>query len=105
MYWSISSSITEALNFLLIVQVFPGEPVYAQVNRDKKKNSRNQHLEGPDAMNAGYHQHQLPPHHQHANYAEHAELWQQQQAASPRPGQPVADAAAGGDSWVWSYET
>jgi hypothetical protein len=40
-------------------QVFPGEPVYAQVNRDKKKNSRNQHLEGHEPVYHG-HVHQVP---------------------------------------------
>lgn len=85
--------------------MFPGEPVYAQVNRDKKKNSRNQHMEGHAVMNSGYHPHDVQGHlPQHGNYVEHAELWQQQQqqqTSSPRSGQQqLPENAAGGDSWV-----
>ncbi len=84
--------------FVIFYQVFPGEPVYAQVNRDKKKNSRNHHHMEPPGVDV------LQPggYHHHGNYSEHADLWQP--TASPRgvgaQHGAAPDNAAGGDSWV-----
>ena len=70
----------------------PGEPVYAQVNREKKKNSRNaDHVVHPQQMMMHY-----------GDYSEHADHWQQQQQ---QPAQqhihgPGAGSAPAGDSWV-----
>ena len=71
-------------------QVRPGEPVYAQVNRDKKKNSRN-HSENPQMMM------------HYSDYSEHADHWQQQQQLQQQPPpQHIHGPAAtpAGDSWV-----
>ncbi len=88
-------------DFVLVRQVRPGEPVYAQVNRDKKKNSRGPvHPQDPQQQQQMY-----------QNYAEHADHWQvqnhQQQALDGSAGQqqqqPGAAAPGGtpaGDSWV-----
>ena len=70
--------------------------MYAQVNRDKKKNSRN-HSDHPQMLM------------QYGDYSEHADHWQQQpppQQQQPQPQQqhpqhihgPAATPA--GDSWV-----
>eukprot|EP00093_Oithona_nana_P014947 14947.XXX_79435_75229_1 [CDS] Oithona nana genome sequencing. len=70
--------------------VRPGEPVYAQVNRDKKKNSRN-HSENPQMMM------------HYSDYSEHADHWQQQQQLQQQPPpQHIHGPAAtpAGDSWV-----
>ena len=71
-------------------QVRPGEPVYAQVNRDKKKNSRN-HSDHPQMMM------------QYGDYSEHADHWQQappqQQQQHPQHIHGPA-ATPAGDSWV-----
>ena len=85
-------------------QVRPGEPVYAQVNRDKKKSSRM----GPSDPMGLYHG---------ANggggagdYSEHADHWrvmqatpsggQQVQVDSAGVPQPAAQGGQAGDSWV-----
>ena len=87
---------------IFVNQVFPGEPVYAQVNRDKKKNSRNHHHMEPPGVDV------LQPggYHHHDNYSEHADLWQP--TALPRgvgaQHGAAPDNAAGGDSWVWLKE-
>jgi len=77
-------------------QVYPGEPVYAQVNREKKKNSRNQ----MDTNFANVYDHEKGYHHS-ANYAEHGEMWDSN-AVTQRPGgQPFnPENGTGGDSWV-----
>ena len=101
--------LTHFLLFLFQV-VRPGEPVYAQVNRDKKKSSRG--MGGPSDHPMGlYHG---------ANgggagdYSEHADHWrvmQQQQQAGGAPQQVQVDSAGvpqpassaqgqAGDSWV-----
>ena len=92
------NQISAEFNFFKSFQVRPGEPVYAQVNRDKKKNSRN-HSDHPQMMM------------QYAgDYSEHADHWQQphpqQQGGQPQQQQqhpqhihgPAATPA--GDSWV-----
>ena len=78
-----------------IFQVRPGEPVYAQVNRDKKKNSRN-HSDHPQMLM------------QYGDYSEHADHWQQQpppQQQQPQQQHPQhihgPAATPAGDSWVW----
>jgi len=88
----------EKYESFVIIECRPGEPVYAQVNRDKKKNSRN-HSDHPQMMM------------QYAgDYSEHADHWQQphpqQQGGQPQQQQqhpqhihgPAATPA--GDSWV-----
>ena len=83
--------------FVVTFQVYPGEPVYAQVNREKKKNSRNQ----MDPNFAGGYNHDQGYHPHSGNYAEHGELWDPN-TATQRPGGPQLnpDNGAGGDSWV-----
>ena len=86
-------------------QVRPGEPVYAQVDREKKKNSR-----AAAAANAvaGDHGAALPQYNHnaaYADYSEHAEHWHQQQQQPPQQQQHVSAPqqsgnAAAGDSWV-----
>lgn len=76
--------------------VRPGEPVYAQVNRDKKKNSRP--VQGDPTQ-----QQQLLMH--YGDYSEHADHWQQQtnpQQTPPQQQQHIHGPAAApaGDSWV-----
>ena len=84
-----------SLIFLSSLQVLPGEPVYAQVNRDKKKNSR-----GPqDAMQAQ--QQQLPPGYQ--DYGDHQDHWQvanHQGVPMDAGQQQQQQQQAAGDSWV-----
>ena len=86
-----------SLIFLSSLQVLPGEPVYAQVNRDKKKNSR-----GPlDAMQAPQQQQQqLPPGYQ--DYGDHQDHWQvaNHQGVPMDAGQQQQQQQAAGDSWV-----
>ena len=78
-------------------QVRPGEPVYAQVNRDKKKNSRPL----PGDPNS---QQQIMMH--YGDYSEHADHWQQQTNPQQTPPQQQQQhihgpaAAPAGDSWV-----
>jgi hypothetical protein len=82
--------------FFIALQIRPGEPVYAQVNRDKKKNSRN-HSDGQMMM--------VPHHPLYSDYSEHAEHWQQQQVPpqhhhQQQQQQQIQGPAAAGDSWV-----
>ncbi|XP_059090371.1 catenin delta-2-like isoform X2 [Tigriopus californicus] len=84
--------------------VLPGEPVYAQVNRDKKKNSRNH------AADLAHHQPAMHPN-AYQDYGDHADHWQvanhhhhgvpldpqQQIAAANHSG---SSGQAAGDSWV-----
>lgn len=79
--WFMSKS-PAGVNFAVCFQVRPGEPVYAQVNRDKKKNSRNDQQ-----------QQQMMMH--YSDYSEHADHWQQQPQHIHGPA-----AAPAGDSWV-----
>jgi hypothetical protein len=76
--------------------VRPGEPVYAQVNRDKKR------VRGGAGDGAGW---------EGADYSEHALHWSQAQGQGPqgqgpqgheeqRQGQQTAGQAGAGDSWV-----
>ena len=91
---SISTLISNA-----VFQVRPGEPVYAQVNRDqKKKNSRP--VQGDPTQ-----QQQLLMH--YGDYSEHADHWQQQTNPQQTPPQQQQQqhihgpaAAPAGDSWV-----
>ena len=86
MFYYIKHYIRILVTFFLF-QVRPGEPVYAQVNRDKKKNSRN-HSENPQMMM------------HYSDYSEHADHWQQ---PTPQPQHIHGPAATpAGDSWVWS---
>merc|ERR1712029_916112 len=62
------------------------QAMYAQVNRDKKKNSRN-HSENPQMMM------------HYSDYSEHADHWQQQQQPPPQHIHGPA-ATPAGDSWV-----
>ena len=89
-------------------QVRPGEPVYAQVDREKKKNSR---AAAANAAVAGDGHAALPQYNHnaaaYADYSEHAEHWhQQQQQQQPQQQQQHVSApqqsgnAAAGDSWV-----
>ena len=64
------------------VQVRPGEPVYAQVNRDKKRSR------GPGDSNPD-----------HSDYSDHAHHWTVQDGAGHTLDQGGAQPAAG-DSWV-----
>lgn len=86
------------------LQVLPGEPVYAQVNRDKKKNSRNH------AADLAHHQPAMHPN-SYQDYGDHADHWQvanhhgvpldpQQQIAAANHSGNSGQAA--GDSWVWT---
>ena len=85
----------------------PGEPVYAQVDREKKKNSR---AAAANAASAVAGDHAALPQYNHnaayADYSEHAEHWhQQQQQQQQQPQQHVSAPqqsgnAAAGDSWV-----
>ena len=94
--------------FIYPSQVRPGEPVYAQVDREKKKNSR---AAAANAAVAGDGHAALPQYNHnaaaYADYSEHAEHWhQQQQQQQPQQQQQHVSApqqsgnAAAGDSWV-----
>jgi hypothetical protein len=88
--------------FSLCAQVLPGEPVYAQVNRERKRTTRGaqDQMLAPQQAGLGYH-----------DYSEHADHWQvanhleQHTGANGRPQQqqqqqPGSAEAAAGDSWV-----
>ena len=69
----------------MFFQVLPGEPVYAHVNRDKKKNSRN-HQQPPT---------QPPPQQGYHDYSdEHWQVANSQGTPLDQSGGPA------GDSWV-----
>ena len=88
------------MSFLIHVYIFqvrPGEPVYAQVNRDKKKNSR------PGVPGDPTQQQQMMMH--YGDYSEHVDHWQPSQQTPPQQQQQQQHihgpaAAPAGDSWV-----
>lgn len=70
-------------NFLFFQHTKPGEPLYAQVNREKKKNRQYEGGGGSEGGAVGTPQYE-------------GEHWQYDERRSAQDARP----AAGGDSWV-----
>ena len=106
------------MKFTFFYQVRPGEPVYAQVNRDRKnkngKSPNNPHLQDHPTHQQMLQQQQ---HHQqqlanagYSDYTDHAEHWHQhQQSVTGNGSASIVDGSGGvagsgsgqaGDSWV-----